>query len=292
MAKGEIVRFLAFDGIELQGFFVEGKKPSGILHIHGINGNFYENSFLDFIGNLAQKKGIKFLSMNTRGHDYVNELVKTSRHGFEIVNIGGALEIFEDCIQDIKAGIEFLKSKGCKKIILQGHSSGCQKIAYYQYKTNDRDVAGLVLSAPADDMTIVRNILGKDFEKVQKDIETAAKSGKYGKFMLQGTVGLPVISAGRLYSLSNSANIEARLFNFTGDMKEVASLSLPVLAVIGSKDIYLTMPAEKALKTLKSKMHKSSLCTTSVIEGSPHNFRGYEKQLVDTLIKWIDIVIE
>ncbi len=287
MTKGEIVKFLTKDGIELQGFFVDSRSSTAILHIHGISGNFYENSFFDTIGGLAENKGIKFLSINTRGHDYVNDMTKKDGSEYKIINIGGALEGFEDCVYDINAGIAFLKRKGCKKIILQGHSSGCQKITYYQFKTKNRNVKALILLAPADDRNIARKMLGKDFERTLKLAEDMINDGKGSEFMPRGIAGLPIISAGRFYSLCHPSSKESRLFNYEGKMTELSSINIPILAVFGSNDIYLTMPAEKTLSILKSKSIKSK-CGTFVIKGAPHNFRGYEKQLVSAVEKWLD----
>ncbi len=285
MAKGEIVRFLASDGIELQGFFVDSKGDTAILHVHGINGNFYENSFLDKVADFASKKGMKFLSINTRGHDYVNDLVKIEGSRQKIVNIGGAVERFEDCVDDIKAGIEFLKREGCRKIILQGHSSGCQKIAYYKYKTKDRYVHGLMHLAPADDMTLVKRYLGKEYPEVMKNIAKMIRNGKTDDFMPKWTVTLPIISAGRLNSLCDTESIEARMFNYDGKLEELRSIDSNMLVIIAGNDKYLTMPAEKTADVIKSKINR---CVVEVVQDAPHNFRGYEEELVKRIDKWMD----
>ena len=290
MVKVEIVNFFTEDNLELQGFIIDCNSKIGILHIHGINGNFYENSFLDNIGNFLEKRKVTFLSMNNRGHDYLNELAKIENSKIKTEFIGGALERFEDCIIDIKAGIKFLKEKGCKKIILQGHSSGSQKITYYQSRPTDKDVIGLILLAPADDKNIIKKMLGKETDKIFKNVEDLVKNNKAGDYMPKGLLDLPIISAGRLYSLLSPFQIESGLFDYYGEMKELGSIKLPILAVFGSKDMYLTMSAEKTLKILKSKASKSK-CDTAIIEDAPHNFRDYEKQLVEIIGKWLENVI-
>jgi pimeloyl-ACP methyl ester carboxylesterase len=286
MARGEIVKFLTEDRIELQGFFVDSSSREGLLHIHGLSGNFYENSFIDFEADLAEKKKISLLSMNTRGHDYVNDLVKFGGDGKgRIINIGGALEKFEDCVHDIKAGIDFLKKKGCNRIILQGHSTGCQKISYYQFIERNKDVISLILLAPADDINIIKKTLGGSYGMAIRTAEEMIKNKKGDDFMPKGTASLPVISASRLYSNSHPNSVEACLFDYTGEMKEIASLSVPIVAIFGDRDVYLTMPAVKTLEILKS---KNPQCETHVIDGAPHNFRGYEPELMNILGVWID----
>lgn len=288
MSVGEIAKFFTRDGIELQGFLVGSKSNVGILHIPGISGNFYENSFVDAEAEYAAKEKMTFLSMNTRGHDYVNELVKKDGKNFRIINIGGALERFEDCTLDIQAGIAFLRKKGCRRIILQGHSSGCQKIAYYQLCKKDKAVAGLILLAPADDMTIIKNMLGKEFGKTAEQAGKIVKAGQGGEFVPQRL--LKVISAQRFCSLSRETSIEARLFNYEGAMKEIGTLTVPLLAVFGERDMYLTRPATELLMVLKRKAARAQ-CETAVIKNAPHNFRGYEKRLVDVIDKWLGTVL-
>lgn len=286
MTKGEIVKLLTEDGLELQGFFVDSKSKIGFLHIHGLSGNFYENSLIDYIANYVEKKNISFLSLNTRGHDYVNDITKIEGSKYSIVNVGGALERFEDCILDIKIGVDFLKRKGCKKIILQGHSSGCQKITYYYSTTRDTSIAGLILLAPADDRNTAKKMLGKDFVKTLKLAEDMVKNKSSDDFMPTGLAGLPVISAARFVSLCSTSSTEADLFDYNGEMNEISTITLPILAVFGSRDIYLTMSPEKTLGILKSKAGKAE-CEIAVTKSAPHNFRDYEKQLVQLIDKWL-----
>ena len=108
MAKGEIIKFLTEDNLELQGFLIDSGSAIGILHIPGLAGNFYENSFIEYIGDFCKKRKIKFLSMNNRGHGYLNDLLKIENNENKFVTIGGALEKFEECIIDIRTGIKFL----------------------------------------------------------------------------------------------------------------------------------------------------------------------------------------
>jgi hypothetical protein len=71
-------------------------------------------------------------------------------------------------------------------------------------------------------------------------------------------------------------------------MKELGSINLPILAIFGGNDIYLTMSAGKTLSLLKSKAKKSRRCDTKVIENAPHSFRGHEKELVLVIEKWLN----
>ncbi len=47
----QVVRIYAEDGVELSGMISDSPKDvnRGILHIHGLAGNFYEQPFIDYI---------------------------------------------------------------------------------------------------------------------------------------------------------------------------------------------------------------------------------------------------
>src|SRR6266852_8465867 len=106
---GEITRIKTEDGLELQGIFYEPQEKSDkvVIHIHGWTGNFYENVFLDNIAHACVELGYAFLSFNTRGAGFVQEFLKKRDNKAEYVKIGGSLEMFEDCLVDIKSAIAF-----------------------------------------------------------------------------------------------------------------------------------------------------------------------------------------
>ena len=89
-----------------------------------VNGNFYENRFLDILAKSYTDKNYAFLTFNNRGRDFITELLK----GNDFTIIGGSLERFKDCILDIDGVLNWAKEKGYKEIILEGHSYGCNKV--------------------------------------------------------------------------------------------------------------------------------------------------------------------
>ena len=58
---------------------------------------------------------------------------------------GATFEIFEDSLKDIEVWVKKVKKLGYNKIILMGHSLGCNKALYYLSK-NKGDVQGLILA--------------------------------------------------------------------------------------------------------------------------------------------------
>jgi len=44
---------------------------------------------------------------------------------------------------------------------------------------------------------------------------------------------------------------------------------------------------EEAMAILKSKALSSVRCDTVVLQGAPHNYRGYEAQVTEVIIDWL-----
>ena len=124
--KQELVRVNSIDEIEQPGILYTPNEDTDkiVIHVHGLNGNFYENRFLDILAKSYTDKNYAFLTLNNRGRDFITELLK----GNDFTIIGGSLERFKDCILDIDGVLNWAKEKGYKEIILEGHSYGCNKV--------------------------------------------------------------------------------------------------------------------------------------------------------------------
>ncbi|MBS3141400.1 DUF1749 domain-containing protein, partial [Candidatus Woesearchaeota archaeon] len=140
--QGTIVEIKTPDKLPLYGLYNKVNKSKSILiNIHGTASNFYENYFMMPLVKLLEKEGISSLSTNNRGAS----VMQVYPHA------GAAIEHFEDCVLDIDAWVDYALSQGYKKIILQGHSLGTEKVVYYMNKgKNVRNINAIILLAPAD----------------------------------------------------------------------------------------------------------------------------------------------
>ena len=107
--KQELVRINSIDGIEQVGILYAPNIFTNkiVIHVHGLNGNFYENKFLDTLAETYTNKNYAFLTFNNRGKDYISEFQK----GETSIIIGGSLERFKDCLLDIEGVILTMKDK-------------------------------------------------------------------------------------------------------------------------------------------------------------------------------------
>ena len=249
--KQELVRINSMDEIEQPGILYIPDKTTDkiVIHVHGLNGNFYENRFLDTLAKSYTDKGYAFLTFNNRGKDFIAELLKGD--GFTV--IGGSLERFKDCILDIEGVVSWVKQKGYKEITLEGHSYGCNKVLYYYNKKKEDCINKIVLLAPCDIPSEGKKFLSEE---------------EYNKAKVEST---RLVNEGK----------ENELIRYTediNDMNEVLnSIDIPVLVVFGDADeCVLTQPIDKVKVYLNNNIKN---CTIKIINGADHSYCNKYEEL-------------
>lgn len=284
--KGELVRIQTKDHLELQGLFFEPvqKTDKAVIHIHGWTGNFYENVSMEHIAKGLLDKSFAFLTFNNRGAGFIQEFIKKSDSKVKYVKIGGSLEHFEDCLIDIEAAVLFIQNRGYKNIYLEGHSTGAQKAAYFAHEIKN-DLKGLILLEPADDPEIAKSMLGEKYEEALKTALEYIKSGAPDKAMPSWVSFGFGTSARRFLSIAKPDSTEGRLFHYSGDLKELKNINLPMIIIFGSKSQY----QENSKNTIETLSKKLSKVTTKIVDGGDHWFRNHEDKLKSLIISWLDL---
>lgn len=149
MKKNQLLQAATSDGLYLHGYYVPSdNKKIAVLHIHGFEGNFYENKFVHALINELEEKGIGFLTVNTRGNGRNTDFNTVDG---KIVRVGAQYELLEEANLDITAWLKYLLNEGYEEIVLMGHSLGTIKVVRYLYEGELKDkVNKLILLAPFD----------------------------------------------------------------------------------------------------------------------------------------------
>ncbi len=283
MATVELLKFWTKDGLLMSGLLSRSQKRNTtvILDVFGMTSNFFSSLRREELYRAAYRTKIDVFSAENRGIGSVFPF--TNKNGKRIF-IGTANERFEDCLYDISGAIKILKSIGYKKIILLGHSTGCQKAVYYQYKTKDKSVKGIILLAPMDDYNLNRISLDK---KLKKAISIAKIMVSKGKAHELTPTWISYYSAARFLSYALPNKAEAKIFNYDSTLKEFRSITRPVLVVIGSKEQNTTKSIKEYISILENAT-RSKHFSWAIIKGADHGFHSREKQLAEIIIKWAD----
>ena len=248
--KQELVRINSIDMIEQPGILYSPNNDTSkiVIHVHGLNGNFYENRFIDTLAKSYTDNNYAFLTFNNRGRDVITELLKGD--GFTV--IGGSLERFKDCILDIDGVVNWVIEKGYNEIILEGHSYGCNKVLYYyNYRKSDY-FKKIVLLAPCDIPSEGKKFLNKEeYEKAKNDSTRLVQEGKENDLRYV-----------------DGENGRSELLN---------SIEIPVLVIFGDMDeCVLTQPIEVVKKYLTNNLRD---CNIQIINGADHLYAGKYDEL-------------
>lgn len=281
--EGKLVSFPTTDRFHMHGFLIAPKKArTCIVSVHGMTGNFY--GYLKSLEPIIKKvngQGIGYFSINTRGHDYVSSLRSINRKR-KRKRGGTRYERFDECVADISGALNALQKLGYKNFILMGHSTGCQKVTYYQYKKKDRRIRGIIILAPADDYNLDKKRFGRKFPIAARKCKALVRKRK-GDTMADW---IPLgFSAQRFLSVADPTKPEARTFNYDGQLREFSSVREPILAVFGSKEQFTVKPVKKCLEIL-AKKSRSRAYSMAIIKGADHSFNKHYEELGDTVARW------
>jgi pimeloyl-ACP methyl ester carboxylesterase len=278
-------------------------NPFCLVHVHGWDGNFYENRFIDYAADVCVRQGIGFVSGNNRGHDYVADILRDRRSlkpkaksqkakvatAVDYVQVGGMYEKLADSVADIRAWIDFATRRGAKQVILQGHSHGAIKVVHYLATTRDPRVCALILLSPSDDMGWARKQLGERFLWVLARARELVRAGKGRQLLPEKDFPYPV-SAATFFDCYNKGSI-AGIFNLSRtdrqQFPELAALKVPVLLAVGTVEEYFVGPAQHFVEGIAECLEDCPSFTGIIIKGAPHNYLGYEPVLASELDGWL-----
>jgi pimeloyl-ACP methyl ester carboxylesterase len=281
----------ASDGKSSHNSETSDGKPAGkaILWVHGLSGKFYGDvAMVDAFIEICEKKGWAFASFNNRGHDLIASIHKadaTQPSGFSYMYGGAGYELFEDCIYDIHAGVDFLVTQGFSEVIVVGHSTGALKVCYSEGNSPHKNIVGVVLAGALSDR------LGPDVDKIGLPVaiqrmEQLIADGK-GDDLVTGLSFFPMTPK-RFVSLYKKGSAED-VMDYDADapsMKAFSAIKKPMLVIISQNDEYLDRPAEKVKRVFDSAA-KSSTYTCVIVPDATHGFDGKEKEVSDLITSWI-----
>ena len=272
--KQELVRIKSIDGIEMPGILYSPDNDVNkiVIHVHGLNGNFYENRFIDDIAKAYTDCGYAFLTFNNRGRDFITELLK----GDDFVIIGGSLERFKDCILDLDGVINWVKDKGYNEIVLEGHSYGCNKVLYYYSHKKSDLIKKIVLLAPCDIPSECKKFLSKEeYDKARDDSTRLVQEEKEFELIDFSVMANGKIAAGTYYYdfLPGGEDDFIRYADGEDGKSEIlSSINVPTLIIFGDVDeCVLTQSMDVVKKFLTNNIKN---CDIQIIPGADHSYTG------------------
>jgi len=275
----------------LKGLWFGAESPSKIIiFIHGLGGNAFSSHKL--ITPLADSQ-TAVITFSNRGHDQVASIKKVDnrkKKGYSRITAGESMEIFTDCVDDIQGAVNYALSVNPKaSIYLSGHSTGCQKSAYYLSRFGKQKfIKGVILLAPMSDYAA---ILKSDKNGNLKTAENFAKNlvkKNQPQGLLPPEIWPDMVSAQRFLSLATpESREEIFCYAVSGKAPDIfRKIKIQALIVLAQKDEYRDRSIKKIAAWFE-KNFKSEKLSINIIPSAPHNFYKYENQVLDLIKKFI-----
>lgn len=276
------------DGLKLYGIVAHPKKKSksgiAVIVIHGLNSAFYHGLKRGHaLAAACGKAGYGLTIMNNRGHDTVLPGLLERKKGVAAFG-GSGFEKFTDCVYDIDATIAHMRRQGYKKIVLVGHSTGANKVAYYLSQKPNRAVIGSVLLSPISDIAGELAVHKKEYKAMIKKVQKMQKDE-----ILVSEMGPFVMSAERFRSmyLPKTAEDMFPYYDPKARWTRFEKISKPLLLCVGAQDEWLDRSAEKYIKAFAAHASPKTRFKAVAIAGANHGFKGKEEKFARTVIQWI-----
>lgn len=277
----EFVRFEATDGVELQGWLSEQPGDLAAVHLHGMSGNGYENRFLDNLREMYNEAGMSFFTIDTRGRGIISSFWLNGQGDpwGEGTKLGGScFEIFEESAQDIQGALDFLKSRGKSKFILQGHSLGCTKVVNYLVQQTRPDIMAVILLAPTD-MTGWASTEPRHQEYLSRAKQLLTEGKAKELVDAQCWLDKTPLSA-QTYPTICEAGSSADIYGEREGGPLLGRIDVPTLILYGDDDIGITR-IDGNMDGWLTRINKFKNANTQieVIKGASHGFAGHEEVL-------------
>lgn len=269
------------DGLRLpMVHFNSQEKDICVVFIHGMCQTIIDNYFATVWGNILIENNIGFLYEHNRDHSILNDILMKDG---SYTRCGCMYEIFEDSILDIDLAINKAKNLGYKRIILAGHSYGCNKLIYYYYKKRP-DILGLIL-ASAPDMVGLHLERQSDYKDLLKEAKDNIDNDSPTKILSNIIEDYMDMSSGTHYNwFRENSNLDnLPVMGNSNNWEQFESIDVPILTFSGSleTDNYLH------LDILKYKAKSCRDFEYKIIDNTNHFYINKEQEIGNLILDWI-----
>lgn len=266
------------DGLRLpMVHFSSEEKDICVICIHGMCGTIIDNYFATVWGNILLNNNIGFIYEHNRGHSIENDIIMSDG---SFKRYGCMYEIFEECIYDIDLAINKAKELGYRKIILLGHSYGCNKIIYHYYKKKPNIIGIIFASAP--DMSYG----DQEHELLLLEAKKNIENNEPRKLLHKMVEDYMYFSSQTYYNWYNENTNLSNLpvVRNPEHWEQFSCIDIPILTFSGSKEEEWYLK----LELLKEKAINCKDFEYKIIKDSGHTYKQKEEETGNLILKWIN----
>lgn len=262
-------------------WYGENFKDTCVILTNGKCGNIFESKFIMVTGELLEKQGISLLYAHNSGAFHrIDTPTKSGKP------LGTTYELFDNCIDDLQAFIDFSKESGYKRIILGGHSYGSNKVVYYLSQNQKEKIEKYILISPVDTSRI-KESKKKSINELMLIASKYKEENRLDEVMPMAYGGYNFYTARAFFDLrENKHSKNLPVYSDNRDFSQLKKIKQKGLFIMGEEDGYGNGDTFKHLQTINENS-KSKNNVVKVIDNCGHSFRGKENELAQTILEFI-----
>ena len=277
-----IIEIETADKVALYGcLYGEKFKNTCVIITNGTCGNIFENKFLRIVGEKLEKSRISFVYAHNRGAFHRIDTIAADKKP-----IGNTYDLFDKCLLDLQAYVDWAKAQGYKHIILGGHSYGTNKVVYYLSNHQDEKIDKYILISPTD----MGRFKDHEKESVLQLMPLALEYKNANK--LDDLLPYPFDNY-NLYTteafldfVNNMHSRNLPIYSQNENWDQLKQINQIGLFVMGEKDGFAFNNADYHLQTINQNS-KNKNNTIKVIKGCGHTFFGKEEELANEILSFV-----
>ena len=283
---GDLLTFENTKGLALDGMlFRAADSTTTVVHVHGSFGNFYHSRYLRTMARIYTKSQINLFAFNLSAHDGIAE---GYRHGDEFEYVGGAVTEFSECVADIRAATT-LAAGLTQRVVLQGHSLGCDRVLHYMLTTGHS--LDFILLCPCDSYSLQEHwIAPETVEEQIARLRAAPTSSETFDWLPAKEYGICEddwtyqLSITRKALLSIIDGPPFRLIRPTSESPPPFFIDACALIYLGGEDSLVTVPTNQMFVYFEERVR--SVHRLQVQHGD-HMLAGCEEDVAGQIVRWI-----
>jgi len=289
-----VVRFETGDGLDLAGLLYEPKRRTtrAVIFLHGTGGaSVFESRRTNLLADVFTRNGVAYFAFNNRGAGVMK------RFGSEWQ--GSAYERIRECVFDIDGAVRMLRRRGYRDLTLVGHSTGANKVAVYDHYKQRNFIKRYVLLAGGDDTGLAYAHLGdRKFAATLTKARAMIKAKRGDELLPRGLSPIEPISWRAWYDMANPDG-DYNVFPFLEVMRDVRlsrrprfrfvrGIRKPALVLYGERDEFCYDDVPRCVAILADAIGAKTNFDLAIMEGAGHGFGGFEEELGELILNWIE----
>jgi dienelactone hydrolase len=280
----DLVRIEATDGLRLDGAWHApqganaGSRADGIVCLHGTGANFYTSTVFQHLTPSWVAAGMQVVWANTRGHDSISTAYLSRGRRRQ----GAAFEQFQESPHDLVGWAQFLKSRGCERIVYAGHSAGAVKAIYAEAVQPQPEITGLLAISPPrlSYQHFTQSAQKGNFLDAYRRAELLVAAGE-GDTLLEVTFPLTATISAAGYLEKYGPREEFNILNL------LPRVTRPLLLTYGSIEVGREIAFEHMPQEILRAARAEQDLSVHLIEGADHVYNGRYAELARAIGPWL-----